>query len=99
MATRAEQYKSEMQRTHRDKAGKPKAKKALRRRPATDSGARNLKGRAARKAVVATEESHSGKPSRKSSRPSAQHGKNSTVLEYVARLRSSSPQARHAQRR
>jgi hypothetical protein len=47
---------------------------------------------------VATEESHALRPSRKSSRGSAQHGKNSAVLEYVARLKSDDPKIRHARR-
>jgi hypothetical protein len=97
MATRAQQFKSQMQRSKRKApaSGAKKKDSQPRRRPSTDSGARNLSERAARKAVVATEESRSGKPSRKSTRPSAQRGKNSTTLEYVARMRSASPQARH----
>jgi 1,4-dihydroxy-2-naphthoyl-CoA synthase len=95
MATKAQQFKSEMQR--RAQKARPAKKKQVNRHPPGDSGARNLKARAT-KANVATEESRSGKPSRKSTRPSAQRGKNSTTLEYAARMRSITPQRRHQAR-
>jgi hypothetical protein len=96
MATRAEQFKSEMQRKNR----KPKPKQVAqdKRRPSNDAGARNLKSRVDHKATVVTEESLSGKPSRKSSRASSGHMKNSSMLEYASRMRSQTPQRRHATR-
>jgi hypothetical protein len=97
MATRAQQFKSEAQRRKRAEPPLPE-KGPEQRRPTPDSGARNLKGRAEKKATVVTEVSLSGQPSRKSSRASSHHGKNSTVLEYVARQRSFSPQHRHGTR-
>ena len=95
MATKAQQFRYEAERSKPKKA--PSAAARAKRRNTTDAGARNLSLRAGRKAVVATEESQ-GRPSRKSSRPSVQRGKNSTVLEYVARVQSTSPKRRHAMR-
>ena len=95
MTTKAEQFRYDAERAH---AAKPPRRRPPSRRPTEDDGARNLSRRAGGKAVVATEESRSGKPSRKSSRPSRNRGKNSTVLEYVARVRSASPESRHARR-
>jgi hypothetical protein len=96
MATKAQQFRSEMERNHTKKAAaKPDKHPPL--KPAGDSGARNLKARTS-KATVVTEENLSGRPSRKSSRSSVQHGKNSTVLEYASRMKSITPRARHEKR-
>ena len=96
MATKAELFRHEAERTGPKKAPRPVH---LRRRTATtEGGARNLSLAAGKKATVTTEESQSGHPSRKSGRTSAHRGKNSTVLEYVARVRSAEPQARHLKR-
>lgn len=96
MATRAEQFRSEVLRSRQHQT--PKKKLPPKRRSTDDDGARNLDTRAGKKATVVTEESHSGRPSRKSGRTSTNRGKNSVVLEYVARVRSTMPQARHARR-
>lgn len=94
MATKAQQFRREAERTKPKRAATP-PRGAKRRTPATEAGARNLSLRAGKKATVASEESRSGKRSRKSSRPSAHRGKNSTVLEYVARMKSETPHAQH----
>ncbi|MBL8955094.1 MAG: hypothetical protein JNK82_30235 [Myxococcaceae bacterium] len=96
MATKAQLFRYETERSHPKQA--PRTPRPPKRRSTPDGGARNVSLRAGKKAAVATEASLSGRPSRKSSRPSAHHGKNSTVLEYAARLRSMSPTARHAKR-
>lgn len=96
MATKAELFRYETERSRPKRAPAP-ARKAKRRRT-DDAGAKNFSARAEKHAQVATEESHSGKPSRKASRPSHNHGKNNTVLEYTARMRSASPQTRYRKR-
>jgi hypothetical protein len=95
MATKAERFRYESERSKPKKA--PRPPRGAKRRSTSDRGARNLSMHAGRKATVATEESAT-RPSRKSSRPGAGHGKNSNVLEYIARVRSSEPEARHARR-
>lgn len=95
MATKAQQFRHDAERGH--SASKP-ARKPHAGRAKGDAGGRNLSKQAGKKASVATEESRSGRPSRKSSRPSSNRGKNSTVLEYVARVKSEQPQARHNRR-
>lgn len=97
MATKAEQFRYAAERSKPKTLARAKSH-PKRRTPQTESGARNLSLRAGKKATVASEENHSGKPSRKSSRPGAHRGKNSTVLEYVARMRSATPKARHARK-
>jgi hypothetical protein len=96
VSTKAQQFRYAQERSG------PKKAPARRRKPPppsdSDAGARNLSRRAGRFARVATEESQSGKPSRKSSRPSENHGKNSTVLEYASRLRSQAPSRQHERR-
>ncbi len=96
MCTRAQQFRAEARSKLPKKPAKPARTPKRRARP--DDGAQNLSAHAGKKAVVVTEESHSGKRTRKSSRTSAHHGKNSTVLEYAARMKSQSPQKRHDQR-
>jgi len=96
MATKAELYRYETERSGPKRA--PRGPQPPKRRSTADGGARNVSKHAGKKATVATEESLSGRPSRKSGRPSAHHGKNSTVLEYAARQKSFSPAVRHARR-
>ena len=96
MATKAELYRYATERSGPKRAARPPP--APKRRDTKDSGARNVSSAAGKKASVVTEESKSGRPSRKSSRASAHHGKNSTVLEYAARMRSVTPAARHARK-
>jgi hypothetical protein len=96
MATKAELYRYEAQRGGAKKP--PQKRRTFKRQDTNDAGARNLSRRAEGKARVTIEESLSGRPSRKSSRPSEHKGKNSTVLEYAARMKSQRPDRRHAQR-
>jgi hypothetical protein len=96
MATKAQQFRYEAERNHPKRA--PTAPRAPKRRSGPDAGAQNLTRRGARSPSAATEESLSGRRSRKASRPANLHGKNSTVLEYASRIKSQSPQVRHRQR-
>lgn len=96
MATRAEQFRADLQRASHHKAKRPK--KGPKRRDTDDVGARNLSHHGDRKATVVTEESHSGRPSRKSSRASAYHRKGSAQLDRVARMKTQQPKARHSRR-
>ena len=96
MTTKAEQFRYDTERSKPKRP--PKPVKPKHRRPTQDAGARNLSAHGARKGTVVTEESDSGRPSRKSTRASANHGKDSTVLEYVARMKSQTPEKRHARR-
>ena len=116
MATKAEQFKSKMQRTGDKKAAeKPAAKKAATSKPkakvakesapaAKDARAKktasakepektNESASAARKAEVVLEES-AGRPSRKSTRRSANRGKVASALERRAIRKARSPQTR-----
>lgn len=63
-----------------------------------DNGTLNSSLHAERKATVVTEENRTGHASRKSTRASSHHGKNSQVLEHMASVRSATPAARHAKR-
>ncbi len=94
--TRAQQFREEERAKLTKKA--PAPTRSPRRNASDDDGARNLSNHGEKKASVATEENHSGTPSRKSTRPSANRGKNSAALELVSRMKSASPQVRHAQR-
>ena len=96
MATKAQQFQTEarLNRPKRPPAPPPRPK----RRSVRDDGAQNLTKQGDKRGSVVTEESHSGKRSRKSSRKSQHHGKNSTTLEYAARMKSQSPQHKHDQR-
>lgn len=96
MATKAQQFLTEARLNRPKRAPQPKPKP--KRRSVSDDGAQNLTRQGEKRASVVTEESHSGKRSRKSSRKSQHHGKNSTTLEYAARMKSQSPQHKHAQR-
>lgn len=94
MATKAEVFRYQAERTKPKRAAEP-PRTPRRRTPQADNGDRNLSLQAGKKASVVTEETHSGKRTRKAGRRSSHHGKNSTVLEYVARMRSATPHAQH----
>lgn len=96
MATKAQQFRYEAERSKPKRQAAPK--RAPKRRSTLDAGALNITQRGAKQTSVVTEASLSGKRSRKSTRASSHHGKNSTALEYAARMKSQSPQRRHAQR-
>ncbi len=96
MATRAEQFRADIQRATHHKPKRPK--RGPKRRDTKDLGARNLSKHGDRKATVVTEESLSGHTSRKSTRASAYHRKNSAVLDRVSRSRAQQPKSRHERR-
>jgi hypothetical protein len=94
MATRAERFRHDAERGARHEV---KRRVHSKRRDSPDKGARNVSRRGEKKAAVVTEAT-GGRVSRKSSRTSTNRGKNSTALEYAARLKSFSPQSRHSRR-
>jgi hypothetical protein len=90
MATRSEQH-------HAAEVHENQAKNAKGRTPKTGSapnGTRNKK-HAGRKATYALEESGAGRPSRKSTRKSANHAKPDAGLNVREELRKGSPTARY----
>jgi hypothetical protein len=96
MATKAERFHYNQERSNQPKKGP--ARHGRKQVSGPDAGARNISQRAERMARVVTEESLSGKPSRKSTRSSQHRGKNSTMLERVSRMRSETPHRRHDKR-
>jgi hypothetical protein len=91
MATKAQQFRHEMERAGPKKA--PRPKKVHHLDPAhTDS--RNVTKRGDKQVGMALEDSMSGRPSRKSSRKSAHGGRNDVQLMRAARTASQSPKAR-----
>lgn len=95
MATKAQQFRYQEQRS------KPPKKPKARKKPTNGDpklGLANLSKHAAKKALVNIEENASGKASRKSTRGSAHHGKNSTMLEYATRQKLATPASRHGRR-
>lgn len=91
MATKAQQFRYEQERSGAKKSKKVKKEHHL--DPAhTDS--RNVTKRGDKQVGVALEDSMSGRPSRKSTRPSSHHGRNDTELMRTARAKSQTPKAR-----
>lgn len=109
MATRAERYKSEKERSGPKKPPSP-ARKAKPKKEAEkdvvettrrvegseNTAERNVSKRAAKKAVTALEDSTTGKPSRKSTRASKNRGKPSENLERKAKAATHTPENRAA---
>ncbi len=111
MATRAEQAKAAMQRSHAKKAAQPRKVKpnavdtarrgvsaTTKRARGTPTGTENESMHGFHNAHVVMEESASGKRSRKSTRAGANRGKNSGKLEYAAMQKLNRPQVRHARK-
>lgn len=106
MATKAEQFRAWMRRTGGGKRAEVRRRKLANKRAAERSSAlravpsaddfQNISFRAARKAEVKLEASATGRPSRKSTRRSANKGKLATNLERRQIRRASSPQTRAA---
>lgn len=106
MATKAERFKAETERSGKKKAPQPKrrvteksapAKKAGRRTDEADHTAtRNVSKRAADKAETTLEDSESGRPSRKSTRSSANRSKPASNLARRAVRSTRSPESRSA---
>ncbi len=90
MATKAQQFRHEAERS-----GEKKSKKVLKEHhldPA-HTMSRNVTKWGDKNASAALEDSLSGTPSRKSTRPSAKHGRTDTKLMKAARDASMSPKA------
>lgn len=95
MPTNSRLVRNEAELNSRSSGSKPHRKGAA---IAPEEGTANTSKHAERKATVVTEENHTDRPSRKSTRASSHRGKNSGVLEHVAAVRSTTPSARHAKR-
>ena len=91
MATKAERFKAESQRT-RHEAPKVRKQKHLIDPAHTDT--RNVTKRGDKGPSMALEDSMSGKPSRVSTRASSHHGRCDTEIMRAARAKSLSPKAR-----
>ena len=91
MATKAQQFKAAQEQTH---AAKPKAKRPRRVIDPKHTDTRNVTKRADKESGMALEDSASGRPSRKSTRPSVHHGRNDTALMRTALAKSQTPKAR-----
>ena len=100
MATKAQSFRSRAQReAHPPKP--PKKVRARRAAPVQQLGvehtaARNVSGHAGRRGGAALEDSANGKPSRKSTRASADHTKSTTNQQLRETRKVTSPQARAA---
>lgn len=110
MVTKADAYRREQQAKQRKKNAKPKKPKKVRprdvdtampgvsasdvKRGAHHTAERNVSMHAERKASVVLEDSESGKPSRKSSRKSANRLKMASGLEKEAARRLNTPKAK-----
>lgn len=91
MATKAEQFRAESQRTRHEA---PKVKKPQRIIDPLHTDTRNVTKRADKATSMALEDSMSGKPSRKSTRTSSHHGRADTQIMKAALARSQTPKAR-----
>lgn len=91
MATKAEQFKAENERTHKPKAGiRPKRSK-----PGAPAAARTKdKKHAAKKATYALEETDAKKPTRKSTRKTANRSKADSARNITEQVKKDSPTAR-----
>jgi hypothetical protein len=90
MSTRAEQFKAASQRTHHLA---PTVKKPHRPLDPMHTDTRNVKARNDKESGMALEDSMSGRPSRKSTRTSAHHGRNDNALMRTALAKSETPKA------
>lgn len=91
MATKAEQFRYEQQRKG---AKKPKTVKKVRTRDDGNTDTRNVRKRADGEATAALENSTSGRPSRKSTRKSANGGRNDITLARAKKATMMTPKAR-----
>ncbi|MBL8910744.1 MAG: hypothetical protein JNM17_08590 [Archangium sp.] len=90
MATKAQLFRSETQR----KGGGVRKSKKTRTIDPRHTDTRNLSTRKDKQVGMALEDSESGRPSRKSTRASAHHGRNDTQLMKAAREASQTSKAR-----
>lgn len=91
MATKAELFRAESQRT---KHKPPQAKKHPRSYDPHHTDTRNITKRVDKKDGPVLEDSMSGKPSRRSTRRSSHHGRTDTQIMRAARAKSQTPKAR-----
>ena len=90
MATKAERFRAESQRT-KHKAPQPKKRTKIYDPLHTDT--RNLTKRVNKREGPVLEDSMTGRPSRKSTRTSSHHGRTDTKIMRAAQLRALSPQS------
>ncbi len=93
MATKAQQFRNEQERSGVKKA--KKVKKLHHLDPA-HTMTRNVTKRKDKESGAALEDSMSGRPSRKSTRASAHGGRNDTAIMRAAKEKSQTPKARAA---
>jgi hypothetical protein len=91
MATKAEQFRAAQQRSG---TKKPKQVKKVKRLDPGHTDTRNVTKRGDKGPSMALEDSTSGRPRRKSTRPSSHGGRNDTALMRTARAKSQTPKAR-----
>ncbi|MCA3016454.1 MAG: hypothetical protein INH41_29070 [Myxococcaceae bacterium] len=91
MATKAEQFRAAQERSGEKK---PKQVKKVKHLDPAHTDTRNVTLRGDKGPSMALEDSMSGRPSRKSTRPSAHGGRNDTALMRTARAKSQTPKAR-----
>jgi hypothetical protein len=96
MATKAERFRAESQRT---KHKAPKARKTRKIIDPLHTDTRNLTKRVGKREGPVLEDSMSGRPSRKSTRTSSHHGRSDTKLMRTAQLRALSPKSTAARAR
>lgn len=94
MATKAQLFRSETERSHETKPAAKRVVKARRVIDARHTDTRNVTKWGDKMVGMALEDSMSGRPSRKSSRKSAHGGRNDTELMRTARAKSQTPKAR-----
>jgi hypothetical protein len=90
MATKAQQFRHEAQ---REGVKKTKKTKKVHHLDPAHTDTRNVLKRKDKESGPALEDSMSGRPSRKSTRPSANGGRNDAVLMRTARAKSQTPKA------
>ena len=91
MATKAQLFKAESQRTRHEA---PQVKKPRRIIDPLHTDTRNVTKRADKEKGMALEDSMSGKPSRMSTRPSSHHGRADIGIIRAVRAKAMSPKAR-----
>lgn len=91
MATKAQLFRAESQRTRHEA---PRVKKSRHIIDPLHTDTRNVTKRGDKGPSMALEDSMSGKPSRVSTRPSSHHGRSDVGIMKAAREKSLSPKAR-----
>jgi hypothetical protein len=92
MATRAQNFRADEQRKRQHPTPKPAKPKGP--SDPKHTATRNVTKRAAKNAGTALEDSTTGRPSRKSTRASLNHGRPDQALQRAARVATHTPKAR-----